>query len=48
MAQPEAQTDYALESERAFPESDAKVRIFVRRDAGATGSDLAGSADRSD
>jgi len=37
-----------LESERAFPASDAKVRIFVRRDGGSTGSDLARSGDRSD
>jgi hypothetical protein len=48
MAQPQAQVDYALESERAFPQSDAKVRIFVRRDPGTTGSDLARSGDRSD
>jgi hypothetical protein len=48
MAQPAAQVEYALESERAFPQSDAKVRIFVRRDPGSTGSDLARSGDRSD
>ena len=48
MARPEAQVDYALASERAFPESDATVRIFVRRDAGARGTDLARSADPSD
>jgi hypothetical protein len=48
MARPEAQVDYALASERAFPESDATVRIFVRRDPGAPGTDLARSADPSD
>jgi hypothetical protein len=48
MAQPEAQEAYALATERAFPESDARVRIFFRRDSSATGSDLARSADRSD
>jgi hypothetical protein len=48
MALPAAQVEYALESERAFPQSDAKVRIFVRRDPGTTGSDLARSGDRSD
>jgi hypothetical protein len=48
MAQAEGQTPYALESQRAFPASDAKVHIFIRRDPTATGSDLARSADRSD
>ena len=44
----EEQGEYVLESERAFPASYAKVRIFVRRDGGSTGSDLARSGDRSD
>jgi hypothetical protein len=48
MAAPESQADYLLASERAFPASDATVRIFVRREAGAGGSDLARSSDRSD
>lgn len=48
MAEPEAQVDYVLESERSFPASDVTVRIFARRDPSATGSDLARSADRSD
>jgi hypothetical protein len=48
MAEPEAQADYVLAAERAFPESDARVRIFIRRDSSATGSDLARSADPSD
>ena len=44
----ETPAGYTLESERAFPASDAKVRIYARRDAGATGSDLARSPDRAD
>jgi hypothetical protein len=42
MSQPQTAAPYVLESERAFPASDAQVRIFVRR------PDLARDADRSD
>ena len=48
MTERETPADYTLESDRAFPASDAKVRIYARRDAGATGSDLARSPDRAD
>jgi hypothetical protein len=48
MSEVEAQTAYALESERPFPRSDATVRIFVRRDPSATGSDLARATRRAD
>jgi hypothetical protein len=42
MSQPQTAAPYVLESERAFPASDAQIRIFVRR------PDLARDADRSD
>ena len=42
MSRPQTAAPYVLESERAFPASDAQIRIFVRR------PDLARDADRSD
>jgi 4-amino-4-deoxy-L-arabinose transferase-like glycosyltransferase len=48
MTERENTADYTLESERAFPASDAKVRIYVRRDSQPRGSDLARSTGRAD